>query len=123
MTVTGWAVAADHPGLLEQRLDTTSITLTAPGPSSRLLAVHGVPDLDVVRAPAGNAFGAWALVPRARGRAGDGLVVVAVSLSGVDPGPAPEVVLDGARVRVTWADGTRSQADVDGPVPQVEPGW
>lgn len=123
VTVTGWAVAADHPGLLEQRLDTTSITLTAPGLNGRLLAVHGVTDLDVVRAPAGNAFGAWALVPRARGRAGDGLVVVAVSLSGVDPGPAPEVVLDGARVRVTWADGTRSQADVDGPVPQVEPGW
>jgi hypothetical protein len=123
VSVTGWALAADHPTDLAHRVDPTSITVTVPGLTTRFDAVRGFEHLDVVRAPAGTAYGTWGLVPRLRGTAGGGLLVAAAALSTTGPGAPPEVVVAGGRVRVTWADGTRSQADVDGPVPRVEAGW
>ncbi|WP_432561140.1 DUF2264 domain-containing protein [Kineococcus sp. SYSU DK003] len=120
VTVTGWALAADRPDGLRDDVRPDAVTVTAEGLQSRLHAVTGFDRADVVRAPAGTAYGAWALVPRLRGTVGTGPAVVVACLSADDPGAAPEVVADGARIGVLFSDGARAEVTLDADRPRVE---
>ncbi|MEW1958096.1 DUF2264 domain-containing protein [Kineococcus sp. NPDC059986] len=107
VTATGWALAAAGPWELDTEVAGTAVQVDAPGLRTRFAAVAGFDVADVVRAPAGTAFGDWALVPRLRGVATRSPAVVAATLSAADPGPAPEVLVTGSEVSVTFADGAR----------------
>nr|WP_246315852.1 DUF2264 domain-containing protein [Kineococcus aurantiacus] len=119
LTVTGWALAAAGPAGLEQAVEGTSITLGDGELRSHLRAVAGFDRADLVRAPAGTAYGAWALVPRLRGATGPGPAVVLAALTAADPGPAPVVEVEGGRVTATFADGVQGRTSLDGEVPRV----
>lgn len=122
VAVTGWALAARGPADLPSTIEGTEVVLGDGALTSRLAAVTGFDRADLVRAPAGTAYGDWALVPRLRGTLGapgaPGVVVAA--LSAADPGPAPAVAVDGQTVTAVFADGRRGRVTLGSDVPRVE---
>jgi hypothetical protein len=120
VAVTGWALAAGRPADFTVEVEGTAVRLGADGLLSQVAAVSGFDRADVVRAPAGTAYGAWAQVPRLRGTAGPGPAVVTVALSAADPGPAPQVAVDRATVTARFADGARAEVTLGAAVPTVQ---
>ncbi|MEZ0491003.1 DUF2264 domain-containing protein [Kineococcus sp. TBRC 1896] len=123
VSATGWALAAARPEDLVADVGARTVQVAGAGLRSVFTAVAGFDVADVVRAPAGTAFGAWALVPRLRGAAGGSPAVVSAALSAQDPGPAPDVVVTGREVSAAFADGARCRitlASAAGDDPVVE---
>lgn len=119
LTVTGWALAAEHPGDLAADVEGTAVRIGTDGLDSHLRAVTALERADVVRAPAGTAYGRWALVPRLRGTTGAGPAVVLAALTSQDPGQAPQVQVGAAGVAIAFADGARARVSLDGDRPRV----
>jgi hypothetical protein len=122
VSVTGWALAARGPADLPSTVEGGAVALTDGALTSHLVAVTGFDRADLVRAPAGTAYGDWALVPRLRGTlaAPGSLGVVVAALSAADPGPAPAVAVDGPTVTAVFADGRRGRVTLGSDVPRVE---
>lgn len=120
VSITGWAPAAGRPADFTVRLGDASASLGVDGLSSRLLGVTGFDRADVVRAPAGTAYGAWAQVPRLRGTVGPGPSVALACLAASDPGDPPQVGVDGSTVTAVFADGARGQVTLGAAVPSVQ---
>ncbi|GAB3466962.1 DUF2264 domain-containing protein [Kineococcus endophyticus] len=123
VSATGWALAAGRPEELTTDLAGTGVGLSTADLHSRFAAVAGFDVADVVRAPAGTAYGAWALVPRLRGVAGPSPAVVLAALTAADPGAAPDVRVAARDVAVVFADGARCRITLPpspGDAPAVE---
>ncbi|MFI7273035.1 DUF2264 domain-containing protein [Streptomyces sp. NPDC049879] len=115
--LSGWAVAgADPESLVTEQADgSVAVSAEVDGAplASRLLGLHGWAEARTEIAPAGTAYGRWAVVPQLYGEAGGGLYVALASLDSEESTAAPSAdtagaraeVEDGGRVRVVWASG------------------
>jgi len=111
--LTGWALAAEEPGGLTTALadapGVAGLTITGGGLVSHLAGLCGFDDGEVLRAPAGTAYGRWALVPAVTGTWHGSLLVAHVRLSDGEAG-APDVVgatVDGLSARISLPGGER----------------
>ena len=120
--LSGWAVAATHPGHLgtaRSGLGVTVASTTGEPLVSQLVGLHGWSTATTSVAPFGTAFGEWAVVPELAGAAADGLYVALASLTAVDdPDELPELVdveiENGSTVVIRWrgkAEPTRIDLD------------
>ncbi|MER5864884.1 DUF2264 domain-containing protein [Kitasatospora sp. NPDC002040] len=109
----GWAVAGSS---VDAALtpDGTAWARTGDGLCSALRPLHGFGPATVHQLPDGTAFGPVGALPALTGAVGAGLFVCAARLgrSAPDGFPGLRVSVDGARLEVTWPDGTCHRAEL-----------
>ncbi|MFI6500937.1 DUF2264 domain-containing protein [Nonomuraea typhae] len=105
---TGWALPGAPAGA-------DGAAVRAPdGLTSWLIPLTGSPEPSILKAPAGTAFGAPALIPALTGQEGNGWRVTAVVLSHDLPG-LPSARVSGMTVTLTWPDGIEQSFGPEGP--------
>lgn len=117
--VSGWAVACSKPEECTSTTDGLSSTVTCRTGgelvSTRLVGLHGWASSRTRVAPAGTAFGPWAVVPVLAGSVAAGRVFVSASSldSSLEESPLPTVSLDGSEIRIAWPSGERTTIDLE----------
>lgn len=106
VTATGWALALASPADATIDVDTRAIRVSAAEANSELRLLAGEAAFSAERAPAGTAYGRYALVPQATAVIDGSLLVLATRTStGGEIDQPPTAVVDGSLVLIRWRNG------------------
>lgn len=107
--LSGWAMAGEEPGDLTTALQPSAVEIRTTDLTSVLTGLAGLGEAHVLRAPAGTAYGRWALVPAVTGTWEGSLLVAHARLAGGSSEAAvPTAEVDGTTARITLSRGVRT---------------